>query len=126
MRWEFWARALGPLVALCAAICGVCALAGSAPWLAPLLTGAQLAVWYWTDLLLTDRVKGHRLVRESAEYVDTDGQPKTDHELTAWSLLAVLFLGSNLLLLTAGSGTLTGIWLLCLHLPLLACAIYRS
>lgn len=126
MRSAFWLRAIGPHIVFAAVVSGCCLLLGRAVWFAPVLVIAQLTVWYWTDLLLTDRIKGERMIRDSAEYINSSGRKTHDPELLAWGLLAVVFLVAHFILLATGMGPLAGIVILGLDLPLLALALYRS
>src|SRR5262245_26003619 len=121
MRYEFWLRALGPHLVLAAVLSTACPLIGSSAaslCFAPILAAAQLAAWYWTDLLLTDRVKGARMVRESREYTDADGRPRKEPEAMAWLLLAAVFQVVSLFLLASGVGLLAGVVFLAIDLPL--------
>ena len=94
MRSQFLGRAFLSHLLFIGVVAVVCHIP-RAPWgvfaCGFFLTGVQLLCWYWTDLLLTDRMPGERMIRESRVYVGPDGHPTQDSELKAWCMLAGFF-----------------------------------
>ena len=131
MRSEFLLRALLPHLLFglaAAAVSRILQEPGGGLGYALLLALGQLFVWYWTDVLLTGRVPGERMIRESKAYTGPDGYPRTDPESAAWFILGGLCFGVNSIALFGSSRfwLVSGIVIVAADLCLLSLAANAS